>query len=406
MGNKAPRPKEINFPEIQKKDWNFSKKSQKDPKGDKQKFARNIWLLKSGNILISYNELDEVLFRVKNCLVIYSVPDLKVVEDYKFDAEVDETIYQIDFACQSNKGNIFMISDRLKIFDGENISKGPKQKSEEIGDINFYSFTKTFYESSDRYKKHPIEKNAKIFYCDFLIEVKEDIFLYTQARWKDRVFLLDISKSNIEKNEIFHYLKQTKYGPRNYELDIINKSEYQPENLYVIANYEDTFSGGTQRKYESILLCFNLEEFIKQNKTSKEPLFSIQVSNSVRVYAFGEYDEKYILLDTYKNGIYIIDVELKQKVAVCVPRLYYKEENKYFSFYEDKKAENGDFYRKMIKLKDGQVFMNGYILDVREQIIQQKAERMDFLRFVISGEYITCYFNNTLIYVYQFNEEE
>ena len=404
MGNKAPIPKEINFPEIQKKDWNFSMKSQKDPKGDKEKFARTIWLLKSGNILISYQELDNDLFRVKNCLVIYSVPDLKVVEDYKFDAEVDETIYQIDFACQSNKGNIFMISDRLKIFDGENISKGPKQKSEEIGDINFYSYTMAFYESSDKKKRNPIEKNVKIFYCDFLTEVKEDIFLYTQARWNDRVFLLDISKSNIEKNEIFHYLKQTKYGPRNYELDIVDKSEYHPENLYVIANYD--IPGETIHKYESILLCFNLEEFIKQNKTSKEPLFSIQVSNSVRVYALGEYDEKYILLDTYKNGIYIIDVELKQKVAVCVPRVYSKEINKYFSLYDGRKAEKGNFYRKMIKFKDGQVFMDGSILDVREQIIQEKITTVDFSRSVISGEYIICYFNNTLIYVFQFNEEE
>ena len=38
-----------------------------------------------------------------------------------------------------------MISNKLNIFDGENISKGPKVKSEEMGDINFYSYSMGLY---------------------------------------------------------------------------------------------------------------------------------------------------------------------------------------------------------------------------------------------------------------------
>lgn len=56
MGQKFPRPKDINFPEAQKKNVNL-KMVQKTDELD-TRIARNITLLKSGNVLISYLEAE------------------------------------------------------------------------------------------------------------------------------------------------------------------------------------------------------------------------------------------------------------------------------------------------------------------------------------------------------------
>ena len=68
-------------------------------------------------------------------------------------------------------------------------------------------------------------------------------------------------------------------------------------------------------------------------------------------------------------------MDTKQKVAVSVPSLS-KELMKraglpFFAgdVYKDRKAGQGAFYGEMIKLKNGLVFMNGEIIDVREQVI-------------------------------------
>ena len=118
-GMKFPRPAEINFPEIKEKNWKVSRASRRDSNGKRN--AKYIWLLKSGNLLIISNERDENLYQVKHYFSIYSVPDLKLVESYEFSKEIDEIIFLLDFAIQSKNGNIFMIADKLYIFDGENI---------------------------------------------------------------------------------------------------------------------------------------------------------------------------------------------------------------------------------------------------------------------------------------------
>ena len=133
-------------------------------------------------------------------------------------------------------------------------------------------------------------------------------------------------------------------------MDMILQSEYYPENLYICANIE--LPGDI---YDSKLLVFNLEQFLKQKSPIKEPLFTIEVSKSQYIMALCEYDKKYILLDSYKNGIYIVDMESKQKVAVCVPRV--KMSNSFYNMYANRSTGGGTIYEKMIKLKDGQVLL-------------------------------------------------
>ena len=145
MGNyKTPRPKNINFPEVTKKiDYKFEVVASVD--GKEKRYARSILGLKSGNILIAYLEINQILDEIKNCLEIVNVPKLKKVEEFKFNSIIDDVVYGIDSALQLKNGNIFTICDRFYFFDGENISKGPKTKSEEINNIYFLkNFNKEF----------------------------------------------------------------------------------------------------------------------------------------------------------------------------------------------------------------------------------------------------------------------
>lgn len=413
MGNlkskfkKFPRPIEINFPEVKKNNWDFSVCSQRE--GTEKKLASSFCLLKSGNILISYKVRDEKNFKVKSYLETYNVPDLKLVEkfDYYEEEDDDDMFYVLDFAHQLKNGNIFTIGDKLYIFDGEGISKGPKEKSEEIKNIYFYTANVQFAKFLDEFerKQKIINKRAKVFYCDFLLEVKENIFLYTEGSLtrRETIFLLDISESKVEKSEMFYTTTLSKFGqPWNYKLDIILQSEYYPENLYILANIElpgDIFN--------SILFVFNLEQFLKQNNPTKEPLFRIDVSNSQNIMALCEYDKKYILLDSYANGIYIIDMESKQKVAVCVPKLYLRDSNSFYNNYSDRRAGNGSLYKKMIKLKDGQVLLETcYIADIREQICEQKIRNLNFFRFELFGDFLIFYFHNTSIYIFKIEQKD
>ena len=123
--------------------------------------------------------------------------------------------------------------------------------------------------------------------------------------------------------------------------------------------------------------------------------------------ALCEYDKKYILLDSYKNGIYIVDMELKQKVAVCVPRLYDRMSNSFSNKYADRKTANGSLYEKMIKLEDGQVLLEGCeITDIREQICERKIRSLDFFDYELYGDYLIFYFRETSIYVLKISKEE
>ena len=208
--HKMPSPMDINFPEIQKKNWNISLCSQKGKKGERKGIF--LCLLKSGNILVLSLEVDEIQFKTRNFLEIYTVPDLKLVEKYEYTKEIDDTIYCLEFAFQSKNGNIFIIGDKLYTCDGEEISKGPKEESEEINDMHFANIEFNFYKPSDNLQEYPITKKCKIFFCNFLLEVQEGIFLYTDSSGtkNECIFLLDITKSTFEKIQMYYYMKQTK----------------------------------------------------------------------------------------------------------------------------------------------------------------------------------------------------
>jgi hypothetical protein len=180
---------------------------------------------------------------------------------------------------------------------------------------------------------------------------------------------------------------------REYELAIVKLSKYYPENLYIIANIDLDNNEG----YQSELLCFNIEKFIaNKSAKAKEPLFSILTSKSQSIIGFCEYDKKYILLDSYQKGIYIIDIELKQKVAVSVPKnsLNYKFTGGGDSVYGD-----------IIKLKDGQVFIGGKVINVREQKYEDKVGMYRFRQFLLHGDYIVYLFKNTSIFIYKIEEQ-
>ena len=396
MGNsfkKFPRPKEINFPEVKRKNWQFSDISQKE--GSEKKLASSFQLLKSGNILISYKIRNETEFKVYSFIEIYNVPDLKRIGKYEYFEEDEDVFYVLDFAHQLKNGNIFTIVDKLYIFEGEEISQGPKEISEEIKNIYLETRYVEFLKRINGYEERQINRKARVFNCYFLLEVKENMFLYLE-RSRETLFLLDISNSKVKKEEIFYYGKPLKSGHiNNYNLDIILQSQYYPENLYICANYNRYGND-----FESVLLVFNLEKFLKQKHPNQEPLFTIEVSKSQSIMALCEYDKKYILLDSYTNGIFIIDMELKQNVAVCVPKLYERLSNSYFSKYSNRKTKNGKIYKKMIKLEDGQVLLETCeIADIREQITEQKIRNFNFFDFELSGDYLIFYFGDTSIFI-------
>ena len=409
MGNKQyPRPKEINFPETHHKSMKYERVASREPLANSN--GQAFILLKSGNILITYFIADQKKFTLCNYIVILSVPDLKIIQKYVLDNREGDVYYSIPFTLQLNNGKIFAISDRYYFFDKEEIAKGPSKKSEKIDEIFFTSKEYDFYEDWDKKRKNPIYRTFNRFTVSSLIEVKDQKLIYTKVDpIPYHIFFLDASKaSSLSKIPLFSYDKILKNGEkRKYELDIIHKSEYYPENIYVIGNRSTL---PEKDSFESVLLCLDIDKLLKQEKKNKEPEFVIQVSNSQKIYSICEYDKKYILLDSYKNGIYIIDLDTKQKVAVSVLSLDKKilKSAGIPSFannvYEYRKAGGGSFYGEMIKLKNGLVFMNGWIIDVREQIIL-----LDFgdygQKYIATGDYILIDHPDTSIGVFKDAEE-
>ena len=383
MGNmKFPRPKDINFPEIQNKmEFNYEKMAER--RGREKMFGHSICPLKSGNILISYMWKDEITSELKVCLGIYSIPKLKLIQEYIFHNENDNEVYDVDNAIQLINGNIFTICDKLYIFDGESISKGPKTTSEEINYDACYRDILSYKDPLDILQKKTITKTYMRFLCDFMIEIVEG----NTYEENMQIYLLDINNLKTKGQKIFEYKNDY-----IYHLDIIHLSEYYPENLYIIAN-----SVG-----KSILFIFNKEEFCKKNKT---PLSTIMVSESQNVFALCEYDKKYLLLDTIQKGIYIIDMESKQKVAVSelkefVQGKYYSLDNK-IQISRENRFNN--LYRNMIKLKDGRVITldyQFYLTDVREQIREPTAKGS--AKFVYIDNYMICMGYNSWLIVYKF----
>ena len=171
-------------------------------------------------------------------------------------------------------------------------------------------------------------------------------------------------------------------------------------------------------KTQSLLLIFNFDEFCEYNKGLKKPLQKIKVSDSQNIFALCEYDKKFLLLDTIGNGIYIIDMELKQKVAVSEVKLFYEGESKLSNLILNsgckKKITKGNnrfkvLYRKMIKLKDGRILTlsehgNFYITDIREQK-KISINKGNSALFTVSGNFIITLFLETKLEVFRLYDD-
>jgi hypothetical protein len=413
MGHKFPKPDKVNFPSVEKKlRYNFEICQEDDgSRGKQQKVGKSICLLKSGNILISYIWRDEKNFLIKSCLAIYSVPKLQLIEEYSFDNEVDETIYQVDCAIQLKNGNIFSICDRLYIFEGESISNGPKITSEKINNAQCQKNKISFEDPHDIFKQKLIIKNGRTFQCDFMFEIKEGLVLYTYCS-NFQIFFLNIDQLDTEGKKIYEYKLGEGMYSKTYQFDIIRQSEYYPENLYICANLEKC----GWHSADSIFLVFNFDEFCEKGSQERKPLYNFKVSESQNIYGMCEYDEKFLLLDTIKNGIYIIDIESKQKIAVAKIQVYYEGESKIFNYIANH-GEKKDFfrhdddrfsylYRNMIKLKDGQVLtFDGefYITDIKEQ--KKLPAKGWSAKFVICGNYFITFGLKTELNIFRLYDD-
>lgn len=400
MGNKFPRPNDINFPGVENKiQYHFREVSKID---SPEKVLLSLCTLQSGNVLISYIYRNDKKLEFKSGISIYSVPKLKLVEKYIFDNEIDDITFSIDSAIQLINGNIFAICDSLYIFDGENIKDGPKTKSGVMDEGSCMSREIIFTDPDDIFQRKKVRKNGKSFLCDFMMEIKEGFVIYTYEGNRD-IYLLDIGNLETSGKEVYSY--------NFWELDIIQKSKYYPENLYVCANL---FSN----KSKSQLLIFNIDEFCnKENKSKRKPSHSIVISESQNVFGICEYDKKYLLLDTINNGIYIIDIESRQKVAVSALKPYDPNLNKGMNLLVnlnmdkkqiDRSAEDryAPVYRNMEKLKDGQVLIvnsSFYIVDIKEQ--QKIGYFGSSGKFVLLGNYIVSLYIKGKLIVFQICED-
>ena len=103
-----------------------------------------------------------------------------------------------------------------------------------------------------------------------------------------------------------------------------------------------------------------------------------------------------------KKEIFIIDMEVKQKVAVCTLRILMQ--GKYFN--QQTELNTTDYFsrfsfltRSMIKLKDGLVMIHDNeisIADIREQTILEKI-RLYYSKLVICGKYFVSLYHDTHI---------
>ena len=346
MGNKfrLPKPKEIDFPSANENhNINLEQINEKNrEKAEKELlFAKSIFLLKSGNILVSLNEIDELRPRLLSHLCIYSIPKLKLVDKYTFNNEEEDgeegDIFSVDGAIQLKNGNILAIYNKLYEFEGESIKNGPKRSSEELlmtEQKQDYIYFKDPFEPKKR-----IQKTRKIFSYEQIMEAIDGKVLYIQGRHTIKY----IDSNTLDIN--FTTLLSSK---ESWDYNIIFQSEFYPDYLYICNNLH------TYEKNCSELSVYDINDFCNKKINC---LFTIKVSNSVNILAYCEYDKKYLLLDTIKNGIYIFDMETKNKVAVC-------------GLKENIDGDYRDFgYAKMFKLESGHVTrMYKYlrILDIRE----------------------------------------
>ena len=408
MGNlKTPRPKEINFPEVKNK-VKLNGKIVSTKSGKEYHLINNMCLLKSGNILICYTIFSPYVD--ETYIEIFSVPQLKSVVKYEVKYETEDEFYAPSFAIQLKNGNIITICEKLYIFNGESIAEGPQSYSEEIlNDMYFREVKRDFFNKTDESFKHPAySKKRKEYQCDFIIEPIEGSLLYTIGSNME-IFHMDIANLDPASKSLYFYRKGKGFNQRTYDLDIIHPSEYYPDYLYICGN--DQFN----RECKSDFLIFDLNKFCDRKIFPKTPLHIIEVSKSQNVFAICEYDKKYLLLDTINNGIYIVDMDLKQKVAVSILRLYIKELNNYEEINikadlvnKDKNNYFNYLYRKMIKLKDGRVFIirrGDAVADIREQAMQEYFQPTIRSEFIFCGNYIVSLHPKLGINVHQIYED-
>ena len=408
MGNlKTPRPKEINFPEVKNK-VKLNGKIVSTKSGKEYHLINNMCLLKSGNILICYTIFSPYVD--ETYIEIFSVPQLKSVVKYEVKYETEDEFYAPSFAIQLKNGNIITICEKLYIFNGESIAEGPQSYSEEIlNDMYFREVKRDFFNKTDESFKHPAySKKRKEYQCDFIIEPIAGSLLYTIGSNME-IFHMDIANLDPASKSLYFYRKGKGFNQRTYDLDIIHPSEYYPDYLYICGN--DQFN----RECKSDFLIFDLNKFCDRKIFPKTPLHTIEVSKSQNVFAICEYDKKYLLLDTINNGIYIVDMDLKQKVAVSILRLYIKELNEYEEINikadlvnKDKNNYFNYLYRKMIKLKDGRVFIirrGDAVADIREQVMQEYFQPTIRAEFIFCGNYIVSLHPKLGINVHQIYED-
>lgn len=391
MGNdferkfRVAKPKEIDFPTCEKKhSINLKVVSEKNKEKalKNNSWGRSIFLLKSGNILVSLVSIEEKSIERKyiNTIYIYSIPDLKIVNKYIFpDGEFEEEeggediIFTITRVIQLKSGNIFVFYDKFYEFDGENIEDGPK-RSIEIKEGLFTNYNSISYKDPFD-KKKIIQKHNRFFPSENLIEAIDGKLLYTNI---NKIYCIDTKNTEY---------KETVILTENLGIDIMFISEYYPDYIYIIKNFRDNY----QKKACSELSVYNVNDLCNSKVNS---IFKIGISNSENTYAYCEYNKKYLLFDTLAKGIYIFDIEARSKVAVCNVKI---ETRGIFSY-----SERG--YKNMIKLEDGQIVRIDdnviNIIDIREETITKGC--YEAVRdFVNIDKYIVFLRSNSYIFVEQ-----
>ena len=415
MGNKftiVPRVDTIDFPRAEQgKDYDLSlyKEDEIDPHQIEDgiiSFITSIYLLQSGNILVSFYIGHDN--GVRNFLRIYSLPSLKIIQSYEFHQKT-EGIYTIEYAVQLKNGNILAIYDKLYIFDGENIQEGPKNISTKLG--------RQFYEIEKVKFPHPKDPESYImrslskFNINCIFEILEESLIYTPRLHDSSIY--SIKLDNLEDIQIKGiYNHKVREIDSFGHIDIILHSEYYPENVYLIINIGISTTSGSN------LRIHNYQDFIKGLCNKGNAIDNLLISNTTNVFGMCEYNEQYLLLDTIEKNIYIFDIIKKQKVAICAPT---KEgiqpgtrppKGKFSQFFanlsepsesitevfRDRKINN--FYRKIHKLKDGKILILNRQIKVVD-VAMQKAWLGSYATglHVMTDEYVVCIGQRNEIFV-------
>ena len=384
MGNKlekhlskymTPRPEEINFPEITKNP-NIKIKvitTQNQAKFDKNRWvAKCICLLKSGDILVGIDKFDKETYKLKSSLHVYSYPNLTLIQKYKFPNEGSGS-YNTSVALQLKNGEVFVIRDKLYLFEGDSIEKGPIKSSEKV---NNYMRDQN-YKLPDPYNEYKTI-TKQLFYFDGkdFFEAINGKILFESS---DDVVSFDSVKLDAKPITLF--------SSGGWKI-ICFQSEYYTEHIYVCKNtYKDRMKSGR-------LLVYDIKDFCNENNKNKTPLFDIEVSKSENILGYCEYNEKYLLLDTLAKGVYIIDMETKTKVAVC--------DGKVVTTYRDP----GYPYGKMVKLDDGHIVRMYALLNVidvrKSEVVKSYIESSR--SFIQIDNSIVLLYDTSLIKVVEFSE--